>query len=114
MTILVTGATGNVGRNVVKHLVAQGHAVRALSRAPQKAQLPEGVEVVAGDLSDPSTLESALDGVSALHLINFHGEYQPLETGAEIVALAEKAGVKRVTVLRGGQEGTVEAAVQAS
>ncbi|WP_117208461.1 NAD(P)H-binding protein [Allorhizocola rhizosphaerae] len=53
MTILVTGATGNVGRNVVKHLVAGGHAVRALSRDPQNARLPERVEVVAGDLSLP-------------------------------------------------------------
>jgi uncharacterized protein YbjT (DUF2867 family) len=116
MTILVTGATGNVGRYVVKHLAESGHSVRALSRNPEKANLPSGVEVVAGNLSDPASLIPALEGVTAVHLINFDGSegYAPLTTGAEIVALAAKAGVKRVTVLRGGDKGTVENALEAS
>ena len=113
MTILVAGATGNVGRHVVAHLVDAGQKVRALSRNPLTASLP-GAEVVRGDLAEPASLASALDGVTALHLINFSGDYEPLETGADIVALARKAGVKRVTVLRGGDKGTVEHALEAS
>jgi uncharacterized protein YbjT (DUF2867 family) len=50
-----------------------------------------------------------------MHLINFDGkDYSLLETGAQIVALATQAGVQRVTVLRGGEKGSVEKAVEAS
>ncbi|MEU7306117.1 NAD(P)H-binding protein [Streptomyces sp. NPDC007206] len=67
--ILVTGATGNVGREVVAQLLAAGTAVRALARDPQSAELPEGVEVVGGDLSEPDTLEGALTGSETVFLI---------------------------------------------
>ncbi|SFL21442.1 NAD(P)H-binding [Streptosporangium canum] len=50
MTILVAGATGNVGRPLVEQLLAAGHRVRALTRNPAKADLPAGAEVVAGNL----------------------------------------------------------------
>ena len=49
MTILVTGATGRIGRHVVEQLVGRGADVRALTRDPAKATLPAGVEVVQGD-----------------------------------------------------------------
>ena len=115
MKILVTGATGTVGRNIVEQLAQVGHLVRALTRNPAKAKFPTSVEVVEGDLTNPATFASALEGVEGLHLINFGGDdYAMLQTGAEIVALAEKAGVKRVTVLRGGEESTVEQAVKQS
>lgn len=67
--ILVTGATGNVGRQVVARLLATGTHVRALVRAPETAGLPEEVTVVSGDLSEPDTLERALQGTSAVFLI---------------------------------------------
>lgn len=67
--ILVTGATGNVGRGVVEGLRERGVAVRALTRDPGKAGLPEDVEVVAGDLARPETLGPALDGVEAVFLV---------------------------------------------
>lgn len=115
MTILVTGATGTVGRHIVNHLVQAGHPVQALSRNPAKANLPDGVEVVAGDLTAPETLALALEGVSAMHLINFGGDdYAQLQTGAEIVELARKAGVRRVTILQGGDISPLEQAVAAS
>ncbi|MFI5801761.1 NAD(P)H-binding protein [Streptomyces sp. NPDC051561] len=114
-TFLVAGATGSVGREVVRELLERGHTVRALTRNPSAAQFPPGVEVVGGDLADPGSLGPALDGVTGLHLITFTGGgYQPLETGPEIVALARKAGVRRLTVLNGGGPTPLEDAVRES
>ncbi|MET7302463.1 NAD(P)H-binding protein [Embleya sp. NPDC005575] len=67
--ILVTGATGNVGRQVVDQLLAAGVAVRALARRPEAAGLPAEVEVVGGDLAEPDTLAAALTGVDAVFLV---------------------------------------------
>ncbi|MFG2827279.1 NAD(P)H-binding protein [Streptomyces sp. NPDC048434] len=67
--ILVTGATGNVGRQVVVQLLATGTAARAFAREPATAGLPEGVKVAGGDLSEPDTLEAALKGTSTVFLI---------------------------------------------
>ncbi|MEV8537295.1 NAD(P)H-binding protein [Streptomyces sp. NPDC051211] len=114
-TYLVTGATGSVGRHVVRELQERGHAVRALTRDPSTAGLPAGVEVVRGDLTDPKGLGPALDGVVGLNLITFTGGgYEPLETGPDIVELARKAGVKRVCVLHGGGPTPLEDAVRGS
>ena len=62
--ILVFGATGNVGGQVLSQLLAAGVPARAVTRDPVRATLPAGVEVVRGDLSDPSSLGAAFDGVS--------------------------------------------------
>jgi uncharacterized protein YbjT (DUF2867 family) len=70
--ILVTGATGNVGRNVVSLLSGTGVRVRALTRNPDTANFPASVEVVRGDLAEPSTLENSLDGVDSVFLM-WHG-----------------------------------------
>jgi len=67
--VLVTGATGNIGRPLVSRLLANGCRVRALSRNPESAQLPSGVDVVRGDLSSPATLDRALDGIDAVFLV---------------------------------------------
>jgi uncharacterized protein YbjT (DUF2867 family) len=115
MKILVSGATGNVGRPLVAQLLQAGHHVRALTRSPEKANLPAGAEIIRGDLTRPDSFAPALEGIESLHLINFGGDdYALLQTGPEIVALAERAGVKRVTVLRGGERSTIEEAVEAS
>ncbi|MFB9573041.1 NAD(P)H-binding protein [Streptomyces yanii] len=112
--ILVTGATGTVGRQVVAELLARGDAVRALTRDPARAALPDGVEVVQGDLAEPDSLIPALEGVTGLHLITFGGAYfAPLETGPRILELARAAGVRRVTVLHGGGPSPLEDAVRA-
>lgn len=112
--ILVTGATGTVGRQVVAELLARGHAVRALTRDPAKAGLPAEAEVVQGDLTEPDSLIPALQGVTGLHLITFGGAYfAPLETGPRILEAARAAGVRRVTVLHGGGPSLLEDAVRA-
>jgi uncharacterized protein YbjT (DUF2867 family) len=67
--VLVTGATGRVGRAVVAQLLRAGVPVRALTRRPAAAGLPATVEVVAGDLTAPESLDAGLRGVSAVFLV---------------------------------------------
>ncbi|RFU85925.1 NAD-dependent epimerase/dehydratase family protein [Streptomyces triticagri] len=115
MTVLVTGATGSVGREIVRELLEWGERVRALTRHPESASFPPGVDVVGGDLTDPDSLRGVFDGVSAAHLITFGGElFAPLTTGPQIIDLAERAGVRRLTVLHGGGATPLESAVRAS
>ncbi|MFJ8463859.1 NmrA family NAD(P)-binding protein [Streptomyces swartbergensis] len=112
--ILVTGATGTVGRQVVAELLARGHEVRALTRDAAKVAFPAGVEVVEGDLTQPDGLTPALEGITGLHLITFGGAaFTPLETGPRILELARSAGVRRITVLHGGGPTPLEDAVRA-
>jgi uncharacterized protein YbjT (DUF2867 family) len=98
MTILVTGATGRVGRHVVDQLVKRGVAVRVLTRDASKASFPEGVDVAQGELLDLASLRKAFDGVTTLFLLN-------AVTGDEftqaIITLnvAREAGVERVVYL---------------
>lgn len=116
MTILITGATGTVGRHIVRHLLDLGETVRCLTRNPAGASFPDGVEVVQGDLRNPATLDSALDGVTAAHLITFAGDdFAPITEGEAIVARLQEAGVTRVTLLTGDTEASpIEKAVAAS
>jgi uncharacterized protein YbjT (DUF2867 family) len=67
--VLVTGATGRVGRAVVAELLDAGVPVRALPRRPAAAGLPATVEVVGGDLTVPGSLDAALQGVRAVFLL---------------------------------------------
>lgn len=70
MTILVTGATGRVGSQVVNQLIKRGAAVRVLTRDPAKAQFPKDVEVVQGELLNIDALRLAFKGVRSLFLLN--------------------------------------------
>ncbi len=67
--VLVTGATGRVGRVVVDQLLAAGLPVRALTRRPAEAGLPTAVEVASGDLTVPESLDAALQGIGAVFLV---------------------------------------------
>ena len=67
--VLVIGATGTVGREVVLQLAAQNVAVRAMARNPQAAALPAHVEVVQGDLTVPETLDRCLAGIDSIFLV---------------------------------------------
>ncbi|MEU0490259.1 NAD(P)H-binding protein [Nocardiopsis sp. NPDC006139] len=94
MTILVTGATGKVGRNVVTGLLAAGRTVRAISRSPGRAGLPEDVEVLHADLADPRTLRAALHGVDKVFVF----PTAPDGTRA-LTAAAAHAGVRHLVLL---------------
>ncbi|QND54751.1 NmrA/HSCARG family protein (plasmid) [Phyllobacterium sp. 628] len=98
MTILVTGATGNIGSQVIEHLVNRGADVRALVRDPSKADFPAGVTVVKGDFLDVDSLRSAFDGVSTLFLLN---AVVPDEFTQALIALnvARSAGIERIVYL---------------
>ncbi|WP_448096308.1 SDR family oxidoreductase [Luteibacter yeojuensis] len=98
MTILVTGATGNVGRNVVEQLVKRGADVRALVRDPSKANFPSSVTVVQGDLLDVDSLRAAFSGVSTLFLLN---AVTADEYTQALIALniARDSGIERIVYL---------------
>ncbi|WP_460797113.1 NAD(P)H-binding protein [Microbacterium sp. GXF0217] len=113
MTILVTGATGNVGRHVVAQLAERGESVRALTRTPERAQFPDGVVAVQGDLTDLDSMRAAMAGCEAVHFITFDGATgAPLQNGADLVALAAASGVRRISVLGGWVESTLEPALR--
>lgn len=71
MTVLVTGATGNVGPHVVAQLAEAGAPARAfvLTGDPKAAEIPDGVEIVEGDLAEPDSIDAALEGVDAVLLM---------------------------------------------
>jgi uncharacterized protein YbjT (DUF2867 family) len=93
MTVLVTGATGNVGRNVVDLLLREGVEVRATSRNPQSLDLPPEVDVRKADLVEPDTFVDALAGVDKVFLYA-----QP--SGIDgVVEVAKAAGVKHAVLL---------------
>ncbi|MGZ4562230.1 MAG: NAD(P)H-binding protein [Mycobacterium sp.] len=91
MTIVVTGATGNVGRPLVTQLVAAGARVRAVTRTPNSAGLPVGVEVVS------SALE-ALPGASGVEAVFLNsralGDHLPA-----VIAQCLRAGVTKLVAL---------------
>jgi len=111
MKILVTGATGNIGRMVVDKLLEMGATdVRALTNNPARAALPPGVEVVEGYLRRIETVPAALEGVDRMYLA------PTPETVTEVVGLARAAGVRHVVDLSGEPEswwGSVNDAVEA-
>ena len=100
MTILVTGATGQVGRHVVAQLAAADVPVRAMTRHPDDfasatgASVPAGVSVVRGDLLEPATLP--VDGVTAMFL------FPEPRSATAVVSRAVEAGVRRIVTLSSG------------
>jgi uncharacterized protein YbjT (DUF2867 family) len=93
MRVLVTGATGHVGRHVVTRLLAAGHEVVALTRQAD-AQFPAGVTVAHGDLLSPESIP--FEGVSRLYL------FPEPRTAVDVVARAKAAGVTRIVTLSSG------------
>ncbi|MCD0446480.1 NAD(P)H-binding protein [Glycomyces sp. A-F 0318] len=93
--ILVTGATGAVGRPLVAALAAQGAEVRALTRDPDSADFPDGVEVVGGDPSRPDTVTGHLHGARAVFL----NSRAIGDAVGEFADLARRKGVRRLVAL---------------
>ena len=98
--ILVTGATGKVGTELVEQLVASGQPVRALVRDPEKASrsLPAAVELSRGDLADAESIEEALSGVEKMFLLA-PVDQRMLEMEQHATAAAKAAGVKHLVKL---------------
>lgn len=96
MTTLVIGARGAVGRHVVDQLLAAGEPVRASVRDRSTADLPPPVPVVQADLTDPGSLDAALDGVRRVFL------YATVDGAQPFAAAARRSGVERVVLLSSG------------
>jgi uncharacterized protein YbjT (DUF2867 family) len=91
--ILVTGATGNIGGEVVRALAGAGEEVRGLIRRDEdRSRLPAGVEGVVGDLNRPEALSSALAGVRGVHLLSGYQDMPGL------LAEIRRAGVEHVVL----------------
>jgi uncharacterized protein YbjT (DUF2867 family) len=94
-TVLITGATGAIGRALVLNLARRRIRVRAVARSIQSRDFPAGVSYLNADLSEPEILAQVLDGVDALFV-------HPRAVGAmapELVALAAEHGVQRLVAL---------------
>jgi uncharacterized protein YbjT (DUF2867 family) len=98
MTILVTGATGVIGSQVIAHLQHEGVDVRALTRSPEKAKFPGNVTPVKGELSDTAATRAAMKGVDTLFLLapNVADE---LTQALQTMSIAREAGVKGIVYL---------------
>ncbi|MEV4256521.1 NAD(P)H-binding protein [Spirillospora sp. NPDC049652] len=97
--ILVTGATGTVGRELAGVLAARGEQVRAITRDLAKAKsLPDGVEAVRADFTDPASLLDAAKGAAAVFMLSAPGPWIPRHDEA-ILAAARAAGVAKAVKL---------------
>ncbi len=107
--ILIAGATGYVGGELLKALLDAGHPVRCLARRPKVLEAKEisGLQVVAGDVLDAASVRAAMDGVdTAYYLVHSMGSTQSFEEQDRIAAenfanAAWESGVKKIIYLGG-------------
>lgn len=97
--IVVTGATGNVGRPLVQSLIGAGEEVRAVSRRSPEHGLPEGVRHFPLDLADAESLRPALDGADTLFLCPAGDLLVSAGSPETLVKTAKSAGVERIVLL---------------
>ncbi|HEX6643172.1 MAG TPA: SDR family oxidoreductase [Gemmatimonadales bacterium] len=108
-TILLTGATGYVGGQLLPELERLGHAVRCLARSPEALQgrTAPGTEVVAGDLTDAASVAAAMRGITTVyflvHSMGQPGSFEALDrdAAANVADAAVAAGVARIVYLGG-------------
>ena len=105
--ILITGASGNVGKEVLKQAAAAGLRVRAAYQSPASANVPPDVEAVRVDFNEPQTLEAALGGVEKVFLVGPPTqELAPLEREAmEVIARSNVKHVIKLSAM-GGRDAT--------
>lgn len=101
-TVFVTGATGNQGGAVVRHLLGKGYHVKALVRKPgspsAKSLIQENVEIINGDLNDPESYRSHLQNLDAV-FCNLHfkeGTDKEIRQGFNFVTVSKEQGVKHI------------------
>jgi uncharacterized protein YbjT (DUF2867 family) len=92
--ILITGATGNVGGQVLSELITKDGQIRVLARNPEAARFPPQVEVMRGDLTLPETLDACLDGIDSVFLV---WTAPPATAGAVLERIAK--GAQRIVFL---------------
>ncbi|MGI5353205.1 SDR family oxidoreductase [Streptomyces sp. CA-250714] len=97
--IVVTGATGNIGRTLVPLLAEAGEEVVAVSRQTQPEGLPAGVRHARADLADSASMRPVLEGSDALFLLLGGDLNGPGESASALLDVAVEAGVKRVVLL---------------
>ncbi len=95
--IVVTGATGNIGKPLTRALAEAGQEVTAVSR--HTATVPDGVRHVVADLAQPASLTPALTGAKALFLLLSGDLHAPDSNPADIIRAADTAGVRRIVLL---------------
>ncbi|MEU6968843.1 NAD(P)H-binding protein [Kitasatospora aureofaciens] len=95
--IVVTGATGNIGRPLTRALAEAGREVAAVSR--HRAAVPDGVRHVVADLARPGELAAVLPGAEALFLLLSGGLHAQAARPADLIGEAVAAGVRRVVLL---------------
>ncbi|MFI9721304.1 NAD(P)H-binding protein [Streptomyces sp. NPDC052396] len=95
--IVVTGATGNIGRPLVGQLLAEGAEVRALTRDPRRAHLPAGAEVVAAQLG-PGSEERLAELCRGARVLYLHLSATQGASIASLAAAAVGAGVRRIVL----------------
>jgi uncharacterized protein YbjT (DUF2867 family) len=96
--ILITGATGTIGSEVVRQLAARGEKVRALTRDPARARMPSGIETARGHHRDRASVDAAMAGAGAAFLVGMFGA-DDAEHDRGLVESARAAGVRRVVKL---------------
>jgi len=98
LNILAVGATGSIGRHVVEEALRQGHSVRALVRDPRWSQLPDGVELLTGDLTVPADLTAAVEGIDGI--VFTHGSHG----GPSAAEALDYGGVRNVLLALAGRK----------
>ena len=101
--VLVTGATGRQGGAVIRHMLPKGWKLRAITRDPgshaARALTQKGVEVVQGDLGDPSSVARAAAGVYGIYSVQDFwavGAKREVQQGKNVADAAKKAGLKHL------------------
>ncbi|NJP89305.1 SDR family oxidoreductase [Nonomuraea sp. FMUSA5-5] len=106
--ILITGATGTIGSEVVRLLAAGGERVRAMTRKPPEVPARAGVEFARGDFDDPDSLAEAARGAETLFLLSAPGPWMPRHDEAMLTAARDVRRVVKVSAIGTGERAGAE------